>query len=328
MSAVLLNPSNPLQLVVAALDGTIRVWDYQGGILLRTLDLGAPVLHACGHSTLPDQLFVALAAPLEGERSRKRRRQSPQEALDEAVQRQYAGVYAIGLRAQALAEAESTNAPTAADATTPRHPARRMRLAQARVVRALAVSASGNHLVSLNPHTVNVCRTRALQRGFTTQLPSTDALTTMTFHPTENYFATGNERGQIRLWYDVLTESKDAGRPQATRPATALFHWHAHAVSALAFTPSGAYLMSGGEEAVLVLWQLHSGHREFVPRLGAPIVALSVMDSGVTEQQVVARLRDGSVVFVGSQKLKIAKTISGLKAGRLSFRADSVEVGF
>ena len=30
---------------------------------------------------------------------------------------------------------------------------------------------------------------------------------------------------------------------------------------------------------------------------------------------VVARLGDGSVVFVGSQRLKIEKTIAGLKSG-------------
>lgn len=100
--------------------------------------------------------------------------------------------------------------------------------------------------------------------------------------------------------------------------STAVLHWHAHAVASLAFTPNGAYLLSGGEEAVLVLWQLHTGHQEFVPRLGAPILSLSVTDSSTVEQQVAARLRDGTVVFVGSQKLKVSKTISGLKAGSFS----------
>ena len=37
------------------------------------------------------------------------------------------------------------------------------------------------------------------------------------------------------------------------------------------FTFSGAYLYSGGEESVLVFWQIDSNHKQFKPRLGAPI---------------------------------------------------------
>ena len=36
-------------------------------------------------------------------------------------------------------------------------------------------------------------------------------------------------------------------------------------------TFSGAYLYSGGEESVLVFWQIDSNHKQFKPRLGAPI---------------------------------------------------------
>jgi NET1-associated nuclear protein 1 (U3 small nucleolar RNA-associated protein 17) len=307
VTALFLNPSNPLQLIVGSLDGTIRLWDYTEGKLLRTLDMGSPVLHACGHSSLPDQLFVALAVAGSLEKQAKKGSKDDDER---------AGVYSISLRPKALSDSDSA---TAIDPTTPRTPARRMRLAQPRIVRSLAVSPSGAFLISVNPNTINICQTAHLHRGFAVHLDSPESLTTLAFHPTENYFATGNERGQIRLWYDVL-ENRD-GEEATIKPAskkgaaTALFHWHAHAVSSLAFTPNGAYLLSGGEEAVMVLWQLHTGHHEFVPRLGAPILTLSITDSVSNEQQVAARLRDGTVVFVGSQKLKISKTISGIKAG-------------
>ena len=45
-------------------------------------------------------------------------------------------------------------------------------------------------------------------------------------------------------------------------------HWHAHAVNALAFNSDGTYLLSGGDEAVLVVWQLSTGDRRYFPRLG------------------------------------------------------------
>lgn len=332
VSALLLNPANPLQLLVGALDGTLRVWDYTDGKLLRTLDLGSAVLHACGHRSLPDMLFVALRAATavaeNDERKTgpgaKRSRQNGRRAssASSTEEHQKAGIYSISLRAKVLADSDA-NVDSSSDPAVARTPARRMRLAQPRIVKSLALSPSGRYLVSLNPNKINVCRTDAVQRGFAMTVDSEgDQLTTLAFHPTENYFATGDTRGRIRLWYDVLRDdsAEEEGkifddRPVAARPATAVFHWHAHAVSSLAFTPNGAYLLSGGQEAVLVLWQLHTGHQEYVPRLGAPILSLSIMDNGLKEQQVAARLQDGSVVFVGSQKLKISKTISGLKAG-------------
>ena len=150
-------------------------------------------------------------------------------------------------------------------------------------------------------------------------------MTAIAFHPSENVFATGNEKGQIRVWYNVLPRpASEDGEDQVMsstindEPTTSTLHWHAHAVSSLAFTPNGAYLLSGGREAVLVLWQLHSGHQEYVPRLGAEIEALTVLESNVAEggeQQVAVRLRDGSTVFVGSQRLKVVKTIAGLRSG-------------
>ena len=38
---------------------------------------------------------------------------------------------------------------------------------------------------------------------------------------------------------------------------------------------AGTYLLSGGEEAVLVLWQLDKDVKNFLPRLGSPIAKLT-----------------------------------------------------
>lgn len=37
----------------------------------------------------------------------------------------------------------------------------------------------------------------------------------------------------------------------------------------------GTFLLSGGEEAVLVLWQLANEQKHFRPRLGAPIMGVA-----------------------------------------------------
>ena len=36
----------------------------------------------------------------------------------------------------------------------------------------------------------------------------------------------------------------------------------------------GGYLYSGGEESVLVFWQVDTNHKQFKPRLGAPIAQI------------------------------------------------------
>ena len=59
VTAVLLNPNNPLQLYSASQDGTIKIWDWLEGVLLKSITYGAPITHMCAHAGLPDVAFVA-----------------------------------------------------------------------------------------------------------------------------------------------------------------------------------------------------------------------------------------------------------------------------
>lgn len=59
--------------------------------------------------------------------------------------------------------------------------------------------------------------------------------------------------------------------------ACTTLQWHAAAVGAVTFSSDSNYLLSGGVEAVLVLWSLVAGGtamKQFLPRLGAPICQL------------------------------------------------------
>jgi len=55
--------------------------------------------------------------------------------------------------------------------------------------------------------------------------------------------------------------------------------WHVHEVSSLKTQQS--YLYSGGEEGVVVLWHLRENKRDFLPRVGAHIVNIKVIESKV-----------------------------------------------
>jgi NET1-associated nuclear protein 1 (U3 small nucleolar RNA-associated protein 17) len=152
----------------------------------------------------------------------------------------------------------------------------------------------------------------------------------------EEWFATGDERGNIRLWHGLAAAFKQLasageGNPNKAFPdtekrlPTTSLHWHAHAVGALAFTPSGAQLLSVGEESVLVQWHLASGKREFIPRLGGkPIISLAVKAGGKgVEEEWWMRLADGGVVRVGSASGAIKTVGQGVRFGELKRRSNS-----
>ena len=177
----------------------------------------------------------------------------------------------------------------------------------------LAIAPNGAWLVATAGHKVYVARTSALTAGFTKYV-SPERLTCLAFHPLEEYFATGDDKGVVRLWYCLNEESVTNVGGVEKKTQTSLMHWHAHPVSTLTFTANGAYLLSGGEEAVLVIWQLHTGRREFVPRVGSAINTVSVTRSNNGEEYLLG-LADATYVFVNANNLKISRSYSRLKLG-------------
>jgi NET1-associated nuclear protein 1 (U3 small nucleolar RNA-associated protein 17) len=61
ITSAILSAHNAFQLITASLDGTIKVWDFLEGILLRTINLEQPIHHVCGHEKIKDHVFVATA---------------------------------------------------------------------------------------------------------------------------------------------------------------------------------------------------------------------------------------------------------------------------
>ncbi|KIJ46444.1 hypothetical protein M422DRAFT_250036 [Sphaerobolus stellatus SS14] len=130
-------------------------------------------------------------------------------------------------------------------------------------------------------------------------------LVCLTFHPTEDYIATGGNIGQIRLWYcldPALMESASEGLEW--RAKTATMPWHAHVVSSLSFSGNGAYLLSGGEEAVC-------GYlAEFVR---APISTISVASHQTSDEEYLLVLSDATIVSISSATVRIARSFARVK---------------
>ena len=136
------------------------------------------------------------------------------------------------------------------------------------------------------------------------------AITCLAVASSSPTLAFGNTTGCIFIWHDFT-----AGEESVTR-----LHWHAHAVLSLGFSSDGAYLLSGGEESVLVVWQVDTLKRQFRPRIGAEIrrIVSSNTDkyiSTVTSDNVMKVLNGSNLelAFI-SQNLKYTPWPCGLTA--------------
>ncbi|OBA20522.1 WD40 repeat-like protein [Metschnikowia bicuspidata var. bicuspidata NRRL YB-4993] len=78
--------------------------------------------------------------------------------------------------------------------------------------------------------------------------------------------AIGNSAGVIKLIYG----GSSTGKPHRN------LRWHIDPVRSLSFSADEVYLVSGGNEKVLVFWHLDLDRTQFLPRLSGPIDCISV----------------------------------------------------
>ncbi|KAJ7103370.1 WD40 repeat-like protein [Mycena belliarum] len=284
LTCAVLNPHNAFQLITGSVGGVLAVWDFLEATLLQIVDIAQPIHHICVHETFKDSVFVTASRP------------NKKGVLDDN-----AIVLQVSLKPADVASQSTIQ--KSSDITA---------IGKIRMPTGLSFSPSGTSLVAIAGHKAYVASSASFAAGFTKYV-SPERLTCLAFHPSEEYFATGDEKGNIRLWYCLAEQLpiKPFGVEKKTQTTT--LHWHAHAVSSIAFTPNGAYLLSGGEESVLVVWQLHSGKREFLPRIGSPIKTISVSKAASGEEEYLLGLADATYTFVGAASLKISRTYSRIK---------------
>ncbi|KAJ6621208.1 WD40 repeat-like protein [Mycena sp. CBHHK59/15] len=283
LTCAALNPHNAFQLITGTLGGVLAVWDFLEAALLQIINIAQPIHHICVHENFKDSVFVTASRP------------SKKGIIDDN-----AIVLQVSLKP---ADVASQSTIQKSSEITP--------IGKTRFPTGLAFSPSGGWLVAIAGHKAYVASSASMT-GFTKYV-SPERLTCLAFHPSEEYFATGDEKGNIRLWYCLNDQVpiKAVGVEKKTQTTT--LHWHAHAVSSIAFTSNGAYLLSGGEESVLVIWQLHTGKKEFLPRIGSPIKTIGVSKAANGEEEYLLGLADATYSFVGAATLKITRSYSRIK---------------
>ncbi|KAL4869633.1 hypothetical protein BDV12DRAFT_184968 [Aspergillus spectabilis] len=123
--------------------------------------------------------------------------------------------------------------------------------------------------------------------------------------------AIGGADGSILVYHDALGFLGLKGhRDEDKKSAPRRLHWHREPVRAVRWSKDGNYVLSGGHESVMVLWQLDTGRKQFLPHLSSPICNIVVSDSGNT---YAVKLADNRVVVLSARELQPLTTITGLQ---------------
>lgn len=60
ITCAILSPHNAFQLITGSSGGCIRLWNFMDAVLLRTIDIGKPIMHIAAHEKYSDHVFVSV----------------------------------------------------------------------------------------------------------------------------------------------------------------------------------------------------------------------------------------------------------------------------
>ncbi|XP_034042744.1 WD repeat-containing protein 75 [Thalassophryne amazonica] len=275
VTGILIKPSNHLQAYSCSADGTVKLWDFMDGILIKTLVIGYP-LHAMYASAYHDGVLFLVTAVQSNTCTEKFQlvaAHSPPSG-DQLVQGQeFSSV---------LCDVSSKP-------------------------EAIAFGREGEYLASAKGLQLEVFFFKK-QKSFRFYLKddhkkgAKNVFVCVACHPKDDCIATGHEDGKIRLWRNFIHNKEYT---------YSTYHWHHAAVGSLCFTPEGTSLLSGGLESVLVQWGYNKNQRDFLPRLGAAITHIAVSPDGAL---FCTSHADNKITIIQSC-VKVTAVIQGLVKG-------------
>jgi NET1-associated nuclear protein 1 (U3 small nucleolar RNA-associated protein 17) len=143
-----------------------------------------------------------------------------------------------------------------------------------------------------------------------------EIITTVTWHPTDlNCVAVGDKLGKITLYYDFLNDQE---------PTLSVYHWHSHPVNCIEFTSDGVYLLSGGLESVLVLWQISTRTKQFLPHLGSDILSISISPD---QLHFLLHLKENCLKLISSVNLEVEHILRSLTCAQADLKKFPLSAG-
>ncbi|KAI8643939.1 WD40-repeat-containing domain protein [Parasitella parasitica] len=271
ITCVALNPKNHLQLYTASLDGNIKLWDFNDDILLKTYNVNAPIQSMVLSPETAGYAYIVVQS---------------EETKDKLSDNTIVYRFAFGNSDE---------------------PAQLRRICSLKDCTTIDIAEDGKWLAfgarykayvwPTNKSTEDVPETQIRHHVFVEQI------TVLKFHPHKPILAVGDKSGKITCIANYNSEdTKDHVR--------SIHHWHHLPVGCITFMADGSYMLSGGEESVMVIWQLDTGHKQFLPRLGGSIASITISPN---HRFYCLGLDDNSIRLVNSVTQSIEQVIQGLQ---------------
>ncbi|XP_040913731.1 WD repeat-containing protein 75 [Toxotes jaculatrix] len=276
VTGVQLKPSNHLQVYSCSADGTVRLWDFTDGILIKTYVIGYPVYSIFTSANHEGIIFIVTPVLCD-------KRSELFQLV--AVHLPQSGDQLVETRELSAVLSDVGSNPAA-----------------------IAFGRGGEYIAAAKSQQLEVYFFKK-QKSYRFFLKEDNkkgrknTFTCVACHPKDDCIATGHEDGKIRLWRNFNHKKEYT---------YSTLHWHHSAVSSVCFTPEGTNLLSGGVESVLVQWRYNQeSQKDFLPRLGAAITHITVSPDGAL---FCTSHSDNKITIIQSC-VKVSAVIQGLVKG-------------
>ncbi|KAL9362586.1 hypothetical protein Peur_045371 [Populus x canadensis] len=293
----------------ASLDGTIRYWDFSVPELIKIINVNLPIISMVIPSLLSQTAETNDKSPKTFAYLSVENTKEPEKESGKALRGQ-------------IKKCNLTNSRMAGGMT----------LSETKQPEIITVSSSGKYFGIQFKRKLRIWKVptaeseRAVVKKIT--LHHTKNMNVLAFHPTQRIVAAGDVTGRILIWRGFgdrtfadgdglvsrrLTnneEERPGVRGDDDADSCTTWHWHSAEVNVLFFSSDGAYLYSGGKEGVLVVWQLDTGRKKFLPRIGSPLLWFT--DSPDPSLSSIS-CADNQIHLLKMPSMEILKSISGIK---------------
>ncbi|KAJ6923457.1 WD repeat-containing protein 75 [Populus alba x Populus x berolinensis] len=293
----------------ASLDGTIRYWDFSVPELIKIINVNLPIISMVIPSLLSQTAETNDKSPKTFAYLSVENTKEPEKEPGKVLRGQ-------------IKKCNLTNSRMAGGMT----------LSETKQPEIITVSSSGKYFGIQFKRKLRIWKVpiaeseRAVVKKIT--LHHTKNMNVLAFHPTQRIVAAGDVTGRILIWRGFgdrtfadgdglvsrkLTnneEERPGVRGNDDADSCTTWHWHSAEVNVLFFSSDGAYLYSGGKEGVLVVWQLDTGRKKFLPRIGSPLLWFT--DSPDPSLSSIS-CADNQIHLLKMPSMEILKSISGIK---------------
>ncbi|KAJ1965429.1 NET1-associated nuclear protein 1 [Dipsacomyces acuminosporus] len=282
--AIIANPDQPSahQVYTFSADRKARLWDANTGTLIHTWNLRYAVSHVVIDPIQNNRFYCTAHMAKQGKKST---------ANEESSEKSRHAVFSVvlGPNKNKAAMSEVFKLTSAAAGLVVRH--------------------DGKWIAAYSKFRVQLVQIKPNGKIVQHKWHMTERVSTIAFHPGEPVLAVGDWRGRIMFWYcvdDTIELGDTEDRSIVRRP----YHWHAHRVNAINFTEAGTMMLSGGEEGVLVYWQLANDTKDFLARLGSDILGIAVSPD---QMYYALTLRDNTIRIFSAMDKSLVSSLQGLK---------------